>query len=189
VHLSLEQECRYLIPPWVYPWRPRHKYLFSLVSIRGLYLWILYCVGITLKLPRNIFESHCKSFRSFASSKGPWACHPLLVIVYFLIEISKRPMCIIRRNGWHITRGTQSERRVLHLKSYYYNKSYPDPMLSTSQRYDDRKAFLVVLDPCLTFLSSACISFTFNQVYSLIPVYHRTISLWFRKYFLVTIRL
>jgi hypothetical protein len=40
---------------------------------------------------------------------------------------------------------------------------------------------LIVLDPCLTHLSSACISFMPNQVYSLARIYHRSISWWFHK--------
>jgi hypothetical protein len=47
--------------------------------------------------------------------------------------------------------------------------------------------FLIVLDPCLTLLSIACTSFTPNQVYSLVRVYHRAISLWFHKCLLITI--
>jgi hypothetical protein len=31
---------------------------------------------------------------------------------------------------------------------------------------------LFVSDPCLTFLSSACISYAPNQVYSLVHIYH-----------------
>jgi hypothetical protein len=33
----------------------------------------------------------------------------------------------------------------------------------------------------MAFLNSACISFTLNQVYSLVRVYHRAISCWFHK--------
>jgi hypothetical protein len=40
---------------------------------------------------------------------------------------------------------------------------------------------LIILDPCLTLLSSACISFTSNPVYSLARVYQRPISWRFRK--------
>jgi hypothetical protein len=97
---------------------------------------------------------------------------------YFLIGISKRPMCIIRQNGWHITRGMQPKRRVLRLESHCYNKSCPGSTLNTSPRYDDQKPSLVDSDPCLTFLSSACISFTSNQMHSLVCVYHRAITLW-----------
>jgi hypothetical protein len=67
-------------------------------------------------------------------------------------------MCIIRQNGWHITRGTQSERRVLHLESRCYNKSHPGPKLMTSLRLMIESLSLLVSNPCLTFLSSACIS-------------------------------
>jgi hypothetical protein len=48
---------------------------------------------------------------------------------------------------------------------------------------------LFVLDPYLTFLSSACISFTTNQVYSLVHVYHWSVSLWVRKCLPTTILL
>jgi hypothetical protein len=40
---------------------------------------------------------------------------------------------------------------------------------------------LFVSHPCLTFLNSACTSFTPNQVYPLVHVYHRAISWQFRK--------
>jgi hypothetical protein len=40
---------------------------------------------------------------------------------------------------------------------------------------------LFVLNPCLTFLNSACTTFTLNQVYSLVHIYHRAISWWFHK--------
>jgi hypothetical protein len=73
---------------------------------------------------------------------------------------------------------------VLHLESHCYNKSCPGPTLSTSPRYDDQKPFLVVSDPYLTFLSSACTSFTPNQVSSLVCIYHQAISWWFRKHLL-----
>jgi hypothetical protein len=42
--------------------------------------------------------------------------------MHFLIGISKRPMCIIHRNGWCISQDTQLERRVLRLESHCYNK-------------------------------------------------------------------
>jgi hypothetical protein len=77
-------------------------------------------------------------------------------------EFAKRPMCNIHRNEWRITQGMQPERSVLRLESYCYNKSGAIPMLSTSPRHDDWKPFLVVSDPCLSFVSGACISFTPN---------------------------
>jgi hypothetical protein len=40
---------------------------------------------------------------------------------------------------------------------------------------------LFVSHPCLTFLNSACTSFTPNQVYPLVRVYHRAISWRFHK--------
>jgi hypothetical protein len=40
---------------------------------------------------------------------------------------------------------------------------------------------LFVLDPCLICLNSACISFTDNQVYSMVCVYHRVIPWWFHN--------
>jgi hypothetical protein len=51
-------------------------------------------------------------------------------------------MCNIHQNRWRITRDTQSKRRLLRLKSCCYNKSCPDPTLSTSPMCDDRKPFL-----------------------------------------------
>jgi hypothetical protein len=84
-------------------------------------------------------------------------------------------MCIIHQNGWRITRGTQPERMVLHLESYCYNKLHPSPKLTASLRLLIESLSLFVLDPCLTFLSSACIPSTPNQVYSLVHVDHRAI--------------
>jgi hypothetical protein len=68
------------------------------------------------------------------------------------LELAKRPMHTIHQNWWHITRGTQSERRVLCLESRCYNKSCPGPMLSTSPRLDDQKIFLIGLKFLLDFL-------------------------------------
>jgi hypothetical protein len=106
---------------------------------------------------------------------------------YFLIEISKRPLCIICRNGWCITQGMQPKRRVPSLESHCYNKSYPGPKLTTSLRLMIKCFSLFVSNPSLTFLSSACPSFTPNQVYSLVCVYHRVKSLWFHQCHLITI--
>jgi hypothetical protein len=92
---------------------------------------------------------------------------------HLLIAISKRPLCIIRWNRWCITRGTQSERRVLHLKSRSYNKWYPSPKAYRFSKIDDRKSPLLVSKPCFTFLSSVCTSLTSNQVCSLVHIYHR----------------
>jgi hypothetical protein len=89
-----------------------------------------------------------------------------------LIRISKRPLCIIRRNGMRITQGTQSKRRVLRLESHCYNKLHPDPKLTTSLRLRIKSLSLFVSNPCLIVLSIACISFNSNQVYSLAHVYH-----------------
>jgi hypothetical protein len=49
-------------------------------------------------------------------------------------EFAKRPLCNIYQNGWHITQGTQPERRLLRLESRGYNKSHPCPKLSASMR-------------------------------------------------------
>jgi hypothetical protein len=91
---------------------------------------------------------------------------------HLLIGISKRPMCIIHRNGWRITQGTQPERRVLNLESRSYNKSYPSPKVYCS-KIDDRTPPMLVLKPCLTFLSSVCTLLTSNQVHSLVHIYRR----------------
>jgi hypothetical protein len=48
---------------------------------------------------------------------------------------------------------------------------------------------LFVSNSCLISLNSACISSTLNQVYSLVRIYHRAMSLWFRKCFPITIPL
>jgi hypothetical protein len=97
-------------------------------------------------------------------------------------EFAKKNMCISHQNGYRITRGTQSERRVLHLESCSYNKSHPSPKAYCFSKIDDRKPFLICSNPCLTFLSSACILFTPNQVYPLVRIYHRAILWWFHKH-------
>jgi hypothetical protein len=108
---------------------------------------------------------------------------------HFIIRISKRPLCITRRNGWCITRGTQSERRMLHLESCCYNKPHSGPKLTTSLKLMNISLSLFISNSCLTFLASACISFTPNWVCSLVRVYHWAISLWVRKCLPTTIAL
>jgi hypothetical protein len=83
------------------------------------------------------------------------------------LESMKRPLCNIQWNGWCITQGTQPKRWVLPLESHSYNKSYPSPKVYFS-KIDKLKPFLIAWDPCLTFLSTACVSFTPNQVYCLV---------------------
>jgi hypothetical protein len=97
-------------------------------------------------------------------------------------RLVKGPMCIIRQNGWRITQDTQLERRVLCLESHCYNKLHPDPKLSTSLRLMIESLTLFVSNPCLTFLSCACVSFTPNQVYNLVQFYHQALSLWLREF-------
>jgi hypothetical protein len=93
----------------------------------------------------------------------------------------KRPMCNIRQNGWRITRGTQLKKRLLHLESCCHNKSHSGHKLTSSLRLDEHQPFLVVSNPCLTLLSSACTSFTPNHVYSLVHIQHRAISFWLHE--------
>jgi hypothetical protein len=106
-----------------------------------------------------------------------------------LSESTKRPMCNIRQNGWRITQGTQPERRMWNLESHSYNKSHPSAKAYCFSKTDEVKPFLVVSDPCLTFISTACVSFTLAQVCSLISIYHHVKSLWIRKCFPITIPL
>jgi hypothetical protein len=61
----------------------------------------------------------------------------------FLIKFSKETPCSIHQNRWRITRGTQLEKRVLHLESHCYNKSHPSPKLTTSLSFDECKHLLV----------------------------------------------
>jgi hypothetical protein len=49
---------------------------------------------------------------------------------------------------------------VLPLESRSYNKLHPSTKAYCFSKIDERKLFLVISNPCLTFLSSACISFT-----------------------------
>jgi hypothetical protein len=88
-------------------------------------------------------------------------------------------MCNIHQNGWRITWGTQLERRVLPLESRSYNKSHPSPKLVASLwlRIESLPSF--VFNPCLTFLNSTCLSFTPNQVHSLVCIQHQAILRWF----------
>jgi hypothetical protein len=53
--------------------------------------------------------------------------------------------------------------------------------LTASLRLLIRSLSLFVSNPCLTSLHSGCISFTPNQVYSLVCIYHRAMSLWFSQ--------
>jgi hypothetical protein len=96
----------------------------------------------------------CRFIQALLKTKlARWKSH-------FLSGISKRPLCIIHRNRWRITQGTQPERRVLCLESHCYNKSHPDPKLTASLRLMIECLSLFISNPCLTFLSSACILFT-----------------------------
>jgi hypothetical protein len=95
--------------------------------------------------------------------------------VHFLVRVSKRLMYIIRRNGWRITRGTQPERRMLHLESRCYNKSDPGPKALASQTLMSVSLSSFVSKPCLTFLSIVYILSTPNQVYSLVCIQYRVI--------------
>jgi hypothetical protein len=72
---------------------------------------------------------------------------------HFLIGISKRPLCITRRNGWRITRGTQPKRRMLHLESCCYSKSHSGLKFTSSLKLDDHKSFLVCFKLPLDFSS------------------------------------
>jgi hypothetical protein len=51
-------------------------YLVLLVSSRALYLWLLNCVGITLKLPWTPLNHMVNSPAPFTPLKGTWGCHP-----------------------------------------------------------------------------------------------------------------
>jgi hypothetical protein len=88
------------------------------------------------------------------------------------IELLNRPMYTIRWNGWHITRGTQPERRLSHLESHCYNKLDPGPKTPASPNLDERKSFLVCSKPYLTSPSIVYISST---PYSLVRIHHRVI--------------
>jgi hypothetical protein len=68
-------------------------------------------------------------------------------------------MCIIHRNGWHITRVMQPKRRMSHLEPHSYNKSHPSPKAYCFSKSVDKKP-LLVSSPYLASLNSACISFT-----------------------------
>jgi hypothetical protein len=68
-------------------------------------------------------------------------------------------MCIIHRNGWRITQGTQPERKISHLEPHSYNKLRPSSKAYCFSKSVDKKP-LLVSSPCLAFLNSACTSFT-----------------------------
>jgi hypothetical protein len=90
-------------------------------------------------------------------------------------ESMKRPPCNIHQNEWRSTRGTQLKRRVLHLESHSYNKSYPSPKAYRFSKFDDQKPPLLISKLCLTFLSSVRTSLTSNQVRSLVHIYHQAL--------------
>jgi hypothetical protein len=50
-------------------------------------------------------------------------------------------MCNIHQNGWRITWGTQPKRRMSHLESRSYNKSYYSPKAYCFSEIDNRKPF------------------------------------------------
>jgi hypothetical protein len=93
-------------------------------------------------------------------------------------KLARGLICNFPLNGWHITRGTQPKRKMLRLESRCYNESHPGRMLMASLRVMIEGLFYVASNPCWTFLSSACMSFTPNQVYPLVRIYHRAI--WWR---------
>jgi hypothetical protein len=66
-------------------------------------------------------------------------------------KITKRSHLHLHPNGWHITRGTQPDRRVLCLESYCYNKSDSGPKSTASLRLDEHKHFLVCFKSLLDF--------------------------------------
>jgi hypothetical protein len=102
-------------------------------------------------------------------------------------EYVKRPKCNIHRNRWCITRGTQLEKWVFPWSLVATASHILALKLTTFQRLMIRS--LSLSNPCLIFLNSAYISSTLNQVYSLVRVYHRAMSLWFCKRFPITIPL
>jgi hypothetical protein len=55
------------------------------------------------------------------------------------------------------------------LESRSYNKSHPNPKAYCFYKIDEPKHFLIAWNLCLTFLSTVGVSFTPNQVYSLVP--------------------
>jgi hypothetical protein len=77
-----------------------------------------------------------------------------------------------------VQHSSERESRILHLESRSYHKSYSSPKAYCFLRIVDKKHSLVVLSHCLTPLNSACLSFTLNQVHSLVHIYHRAIP-WF----------
>jgi hypothetical protein len=65
------------------------------------------------------------------------------------------------------------------LESHRYNKSHPNPKAYCFSKTNERKPLLIVLNTCLTFLNSTCLSFTPAQVYSLVRIQPQAISCWF----------
>jgi hypothetical protein len=95
-------------------------------------------------------------------------------------ESAKRLLCNIHQNGWRITWGTQLERGVLPLESHSYNKSHPSHKAYCFSKIVDRTLFLIVLNPCLTFLNNTYLSFTPNQVCFLVHICHRAMLVHLR---------
>jgi hypothetical protein len=118
----------------------------------------------------------CRFMQSFLKIEVPrWK-------VYFLIRISKRPLCIIHRNGWRITRGTQPKEECCTWSLVATTNRILALKLTASLRLMIGSLSSFVSNPCLTFLISTCISFTPNQVYPLVHIYHRAILWWFHKH-------
>jgi hypothetical protein len=102
-------------------------------------------------------------------------------------EYVKRPRCNIHQNRWCITRGTQLERWVFPWSLVATTSHILALKLTTFWRL--MIGSLSLSNLCLISLNSAYISSTLNQLYSLVCVYHRAMSLWFCKRFPITIPL
>jgi hypothetical protein len=83
VHLSLEQGCRYPIPP-----PPLERVLDNLITVGCFCCSLLegytFESWIALVQPCNrleLFGPHCKFFGSFGSSKGTWLHHTLSLVL------------------------------------------------------------------------------------------------------------
>jgi hypothetical protein len=90
----------------------------------------------------------------------------------FLLGNCEKTLCNIHWNGWHITWGTQSERKLLRLESHSYCKSHLSHKAYCFAKIIDKKPFLVCFEALLDFPKQCRISPSPNQVYALIHIYH-----------------
>jgi hypothetical protein len=120
----------------------------------------LNCVGSSMRFLRQKLQDK-KCIFSLGLAKDSYASFIRMDGVLLEVRNRKKECCT-----WSLIATTS---RILALK------------LTALVRLMIRSLSSFVSDPCLTFLSSACISCTPNQVYSLVRICHWSALLWIRK--------